>query len=279
MVERYGVEHPSQSEEIKQKTIQTNIQRYGVEHPAQCTEIMNKVKETNLKRRGVQFPLQSKEVKDKSMKTIGERYGVDNVMKSKDIQDKSKNTCKEKYGSEYVTQTDWFKEVAQESCISRYGVRNYSQTKEFHKKAHRKYTNKKYPEVKFGSSWEFKVYNYFIEHGIKFKYQDITPIQYEYSGEKFYYEPDFQLENGQIIEVKGDHFFRINKSTGKEEMFKPWKNKEWTDEYYDWLCQKEEAKHQCMLTNKVIILRQNDICNLISGKLKIDSFIKSDQTY
>ena len=57
-------------------------------------------------------------------------------------------------------------------------------------------------------------------------------------------------------------FFRVNESTGKEEMYKPWRRKEWSDEYYQWLCGKEEAKHQCMISNNVIILRKVELNNL-----------------
>lgn len=37
-----------------------------------------------------------------------------------------------------------------------------------------------------------------------------------------YYYPDFNI-NGKFVEVKGDHFFKINEGNGKEEMFLPWK--------------------------------------------------------
>ena len=38
--------------------------------------------------------------------------------------------------------------------------------------------------------------------------------------------------------------------------------KDWTDEFYNWKCGLYEAKHQCMLANNVIILREQDIKNL-----------------
>lgn len=112
----------------------------------------------------------------------------------------------------------------------------------------------------FDSRWEFKVYDFLTEHNIPFKYH-IEPIQYQYDSETHYYHPDFYV-NGKIYEVKGDQFFRINESTGKEEMFCPYRNPEWTDEYYKWRCGLEEAKHQCMISNNVIILRRNHIRNL-----------------
>ena len=41
-IERYGVENPFQSEEVKQKSKDTCIERYGVEHPCQSPEVKQK---------------------------------------------------------------------------------------------------------------------------------------------------------------------------------------------------------------------------------------------
>lgn len=79
-------------------------------------------------------------------------------------------------------------------------------------------------------------------------------------GKIWTYHPDF-LINGKIYEVKGDQFFRINES-GDEEMFCPYRNPNLDDEQYNWICGKFEAKHQCMLKNNVIILRDTHISNL-----------------
>ena len=45
-------------------------------------------------------------------------------------------------------------------------------------------------------------------------------------------------------------------------MYKPYRAAEQSLEEYNWGCGKEEAKHQCMLSNNVIILRGKDIDNL-----------------
>ena len=86
-------------------------------------------------------------------------------------------------------------------------------------------------------------------------------MKYEYDGRTFVYHPDFKICN-RIVEIKGDQFFRINKETGKEEIFCRYREKDWSDEQYAWVCGKYEAKHQCMLVNNVIILRESDIRNL-----------------
>lgn len=112
----------------------------------------------------------------------------------------------------------------------------------------------------FDSSWEFEVYDFLKEHHIEFEYQ-IEPIHYDYDNETHYYFPDFLVHNHKY-EVKGEQFFRINEITGKEEMFCPYRESEWTDEHYSWICGLYEAKHQCMIANNVIILRKKDIDNL-----------------
>ena len=113
----------------------------------------------------------------------------------------------------------------------------------------------------FGSSWEFLVYDFLLENHIVFEYQPSISIQYEYKETHHTYHPDFII-NDKIIEVKGDNFFRINKSTGKEEMFCPYRDEDWSNEKYEWMCGLYEAKHQCMISNGIIILCENEINNL-----------------
>lgn len=67
-----------------------------------------------------------------------------------------------------------------------------------------------------------------------------------YDGKKHIYHPDF-LINNQLYEVKGGHFFDGDK------MINPY------DRSQDGLY---EAKHQCMINNNVIILKENDINKL-----------------
>jgi hypothetical protein len=75
-MERYGVEYPFLSEEIKEKIKYTNMERYGVEYPSQNKDIMKKMQDTCLERHGVRHPLQNEEIfkkavsKMKSFKTF-----------------------------------------------------------------------------------------------------------------------------------------------------------------------------------------------------------------
>jgi len=69
-MERYGVEHQMQLDEVKNKIKQTNLDRYGVEYPPQNEEVKNKIKNTNLERYGVKYPAQNKEIQEKTRKTF-----------------------------------------------------------------------------------------------------------------------------------------------------------------------------------------------------------------
>ena len=113
----------------------------------------------------------------------------------------------------------------------------------------------------FDSKWEVNVYAYCREHALSVQYHPNIKFKYSYGEKIHYYFPDFIIE-GKLYEVKGDHFFRINESTGQEEMFCPYRDKDWSDEKYEWMCGLYEAKHQCMIRNGIEIIRKIDIDNL-----------------
>ena len=100
-----------------------------------------------------------------------------------------------------------------------------------------------------------------MDNNIPVEYSPEISYGYEYDGKTWTYHPDF-LINGKVYEVKGDHFFRFNESTNKEEMVCPYRETNWSDEYYKWKCKLYEAKHQCMLSNNVTILRKRELNNL-----------------
>ena len=141
-----------------------------------------------------------------------------------------------------------------------YGANNIAQTTYYHKNSHKKYTNPKYPDMTWATSWEFKVYDFLSENHIPFEYQPSIAIPFDCEGTHHTYHPDFKVGD-RIVEVKGDNFFRINEETGKEEMYLTWQGN-LSDEEYEWRCKVMEAKHQCMLANNVIILRYSQVKNL-----------------
>ena len=60
---------------------------------------------------------------------------------------------------------------------------------------------------------------------------------------EYHYWPDFEID-GELIEIKGDHFFDGDK------MINPFDESQ--NQIY-------EAKHQCMLDNNVTILKSSEI--------------------
>ena len=165
--------------------------------------------------------------------------------------EKIQETKKLRYNDPYFRNS----KKARQTCLKKYGVEHYSQTAEFHKRRSKKYKNKKY-EIGFDSEWEFQVYDFCIENNIHVEYQPDIEFEFTFDGKIHQYHPDF-LINGKLYEVKGDHFFNAD---GK--MICPYRNKKWTNEYYSYVCDQYESKHQCMKDHHVIILKSKELANL-----------------
>jgi hypothetical protein len=79
----------------KEKAKQTNLEKYGVEHSTQSKEVKDKIKASVLKNYGVEHISYSKDIKDKTKKTCLIKYGVEAPSQSKEIMEKiSKNAYK-----------------------------------------------------------------------------------------------------------------------------------------------------------------------------------------
>lgn len=85
LYENYSVNYPTQSNEIKEKIKNVNIEKYGVEHNSQRCDIKNKKIKTLLKNYGVKNPSQSEEIKLKKEQTsllnFGVKYHTQNIIK------------------------------------------------------------------------------------------------------------------------------------------------------------------------------------------------------
>lgn len=103
--------------------------------------------------------------------------------------------------------------------------------------------------MNFDSSYEIALYIWLSDMGVDVEYEPDVIIKYETSGKQHFYFPDFRVE-GQLLEVKGDHFFRPDGT-----MFCPFRNHDWTDEQYEIVCHAFEDKHQCMIRNNVYIMK------------------------
>ena len=98
MLEKYGVENASQSQEIKDKKKKTLQEHYGVDVPLQSDVIKQKHGETCLKIYGVKNASQSQKIKDKKKETLRKHYGVDSPLQSEIIKNNIKQTMMERYG-------------------------------------------------------------------------------------------------------------------------------------------------------------------------------------
>ena len=259
-LKHFGVEHAAQSKEVQQKQIETTKSRFGVEYASQTKEFRERVKQTCMKKFNAPSTFQSKEIQEKIKNTLIQKYNVEDFHEIEDFKSRQQQGWIDKYGVVHPMKSDDIKKKVKDSHIRNWGSW-FSQTYMFHKLKKHKFHSDKYPGLTFDSTWEVKVYEFCKDHNIPIEYSPEISYPYEYDGGTFYYHPDF-LINGKVYEVKGDHFFRVNEETGKEEMFNPYRSPKWSDEQYAWVCGKFEAKHQCMLENSIKIIRGSDMSNL-----------------
>ena len=132
--EKYGVEDISQSEEIKEKKKQTCLDKYGVEYTLQVPEIREKITETNIEKYGAENPFQVEEIKEKIKQVNMDKCGVKYASQSLEVKEKTKQTNLIRYGKEHYSQTDECKEKIKQTNLDKYGVEYYTQTDEYKEK-------------------------------------------------------------------------------------------------------------------------------------------------
>ena len=206
---------------------------YGREDGGNSEQANEKRRQTNLKKRGVEFVSQDISVKLKKEKTYLKNLGVRNPLMSPEINSKRRKR--------WILYWDSYEVY---------------QIRKTHEEPDREYLN----VTKFDSLCEIEVFLFCGRNNIDCEYQPSISFQYEYCGKSHVYHPDFII-HGRLYEVKGNHFFKKDVN-GMEIMVCPYRNKTWSDEYYTYQCGIYEAKHQCMLANDVVILRERDIKNL-----------------
>lgn len=153
--EKYGVENPSQLDNVKEKVKETNLKKYGVPYYSQTNEYKKKVKQTSLERYGVEHHLQSDVIISKRIATNLSKYGVEYVSQSKHFKNKYKQTYIDKYGIDHYSKTNEFLIKYEATNLEKYGVKNYAQTDEC-KEKRIKTNNKKYGKDHYTQTDEFK---------------------------------------------------------------------------------------------------------------------------
>ena len=165
-LDRRGVEYATQSPEVKEKTKHTCLENHGVEFVLQLESVKKKGIETSIKNWGVEHPIQSEEIKQRVKQTFINNYGVAHPMQTEEVKARLRKTMLDLYDAEYSLQVDEIKQKVQDTMMDKYGVLWFPQSEEYHKKSHKPYTNPKYPDMTFGSSWEFIIYDFLLENQI-----------------------------------------------------------------------------------------------------------------
>lgn len=111
--DRYGADYYLQTEEYKQKSMNTMLERYGVEHALQYDKFYDKRTNTMLERYGESNAYKIEEFKNKSKETMMRNYGVEHALNSTYIYNKMVEGINNKYGVYNVNQIQEVREKQQ----------------------------------------------------------------------------------------------------------------------------------------------------------------------
>ena len=116
----------------------TCLKKYGVENPSQSDEIKKKKEDTCLKNYGVRSGFNTQQSKDRLKETSLERYGVENPSQSDEIKKKKEDTCLKNYGVKNILEKEEIRLAGQQALIDKYGVKYAFENKEIREKARKK---------------------------------------------------------------------------------------------------------------------------------------------
>lgn len=109
MLERYGVENASYSDEIVRKRKNTFLEKYGVENPGQIREAKQKIAETQKTKYGGLF-INQPERKAQYIAKYRENIS--------EIREKIRRTNLDRYGEEHYTKTAYYRNLAKSTRIT-----------------------------------------------------------------------------------------------------------------------------------------------------------------
>ena len=104
-----------------------SMEKFGTKSPAESDEVKNKMLETNNKRYGGNSPMSNKEIQKKSKDTLFDNWGVDNPNKHPDISERRVNTFKDNI--------EGWKQNYKKTSLERYGVGHPWMKEEIHNKS------------------------------------------------------------------------------------------------------------------------------------------------
>jgi hypothetical protein len=215
-LEKYGVEHPSQSTLIKEKSQQTCLNKYGVIFSFQSKELKDKAKQTCLNKYGVEHNSQTQQFKEKIKKTNLEKYGVENAFQSQEVKDKAKQTCLNKYGVEHVSYLLDVKNKKIETCLNKYGVIHQSQSQQVKDKCKNTFLEKYGVECSLQSEEvKDKIRQTNLEkYGVENAQQNAEVA--EKSAKNAYKSKDYIFPSGRIERIQGYEHYMLSELLQQE---------------------------------------------------------------
>jgi hypothetical protein len=212
-LEKYGTEHYSKTQEMKDKTKQTSLEKYGKEHYNQTQKGKDRYKNTCLKKYGVDNISQAQEIKQKKEDKSMENYGTKNISQAQEIKQKKEDKSMENYGTKCVLQSQEIKDKSKQTCLIKYGTEYPLQNAEYAEKAAKNVRNWKNFTFPCGSIVKYQGYeNFAYDELLKqgFDINDIVtsktkvPIIWYINNEKKhrYYVDIYIPTINKMIEVK-----------------------------------------------------------------------------
>lgn len=104
----------------------TNLQKFGVENPFQSQEIKDKIKTILVSKYGVDNPMKADVFNDKAHKTMLEKYGHSHALQAPAILDKMKTTMLERHGAPASLQSGQIRNSIHETMKAKYGNSYFS---------------------------------------------------------------------------------------------------------------------------------------------------------
>jgi G:T-mismatch repair DNA endonuclease (very short patch repair protein) len=202
-LEKWGVENPMQSEEIKDKLKNSLLDTYGVDHFSKTEEFKEKYKNTCLKNFGVDNTFKSTTHKEKIKKSNLEKFGVEYPQQNIDIKEKTTKSFLDNYGVKRYSQTTEFKSKIKEISQSRWGVDNYSQSLEYREKV-KETSIENWGVEHYSKTEEFK-------NKLRNNRENLTKLRYENLIGEGFEIIDYRNSNFEIFHKECSRNFKINR--------------------------------------------------------------------
>ena len=264
---KYGVENIGQLEKTRlinksrdvnwyerrtEKSKKTSLKRYGVEHPQQLADVKEKQKQTVKERYGVDNIFYDKEY---IKKCCNEKFGRDNYFSGEEGKRLAEEACLKKHGVRKAFEKEEFKQKYKETNLKRYGTDNFAKTEEHTIKMQNTNLEKfgtvhapsytyEFDNISFDSSWELSFWIYCKDNNIPIEREPIS-LPYIYNNRNYYYVPDFKINNSILIEIKGNYFLDENENL--KSVFNGQES------------EKIETKNLCMKNNNIRIITSPEI--------------------